>query len=86
MNILLIHGWDYDNYNSRTNKKAWSNRSKFIKELEKKNNVYYPDLPGFGLEKEPNAKKWTLEDYAKFIDDYVTENNIKLDYVLGYSF
>ena len=86
MNILLIHGWDYDNYNKRTNKKAWSNRSKFIKKLEKNNNVYYPDLPGFGLEKEPDAKKWTLNDYAKFIDDYVKDNDLKIDYVLGYSF
>lgn len=86
MNILLIHGWDFDNYNKRTNKKAWSNRSKFIKELEKHNNVYYPDLPGFGLEKEPNAKKWTLEDYANYIKEYIEKNNLKIDYILGYSF
>ena len=82
MNILLIHGWDYDNYNKRTKKKAWSNRSKFIKELEKKYTVYYPDLPGFGLEEEPNAKKWTLDDYATFIKEYIniiilTKNIIK---------
>ena len=86
MNILLIHGWDYDNYYGRCKEYAWANRIKFIKELEKKYNVYYPDLPGFGKTKEPNVKMWTLDDYAKYINDYINENNLKIDYILGYSF
>ena len=86
MNILLVHGWDYDNYYGRCNDIAWSNRMKFINELEKKYNVYYPDLPGFGQTKEPDAKEWTLNDFAKFINDYIVDNNLNIDYILGYSF
>ena len=85
MNILLIHGWNYKNYYG-CNHKSWDNRIKFIKELEKNNNLYYPDLPGFGLEKEPNINKWGLDDYANFINDYIINNNLKIDYIIGYSF
>lgn len=85
-NILLIHGWDYDNYYGRCTDVAWTNRMKFINELQKEYNVYYPDLPGFGKNKEPNAKKWTLDDYAKYIDKYIKDNNLDIDYILGYSF
>ena len=84
--ILLIHGWDFDNYYGRTSTEAWQNRIKFIKELEKYYKVYYPDLPGFGKEKEPDAIEWNLKDYAKFINDYIIKNNLKIDYILGYSF
>ena len=86
MNILLIHGWDYDNYYGRCSDVAWSNRMKFINELKKYYNVYYPDLPGFGKTKEPDEKKWTLDDYAKYINDYIERNNLNIDYILGYSF
>lgn len=85
--ILLIHGWDYDNYNHRIkNKEAWNNRKKFIEALKKKYNVIYPDLPGFGNMVEPKAKQWTLDDYANYIDMYIKDNNLTIDYVLGYSF
>lgn len=86
MNILLIHGWDYDNYYGRCSDVAWANRMKFINKLNESYNVYYPDLPGFGKTPEPNAKKWTLDDYAKFINDYIIDNNLNIDYILGYSF
>lgn len=85
-NILLIHGWDYENYYGHINHSAWDNRSKFINELAIDNKVYYMDLPGFGLRKEPYAKVWTLDDYAKFINNYIKINNLNIDYILGYSF
>ena len=85
-NILLIHGWDYDNYYGRTTKEAWNNRMTFIEALEKNFNVYYPSLPGFGTTKEPKVKSWTLDDFANYINDYILKNNIKVDYILGYSF
>lgn len=85
-NILLIHGWDYDNYYGRINTNAWENRKIFINALSKKNNAYYMDLPGFGLRKEPKENAWNLTDYAKFINDYIKTNNLKIDYLLGYSF
>lgn len=86
MNILLIHGWNYNNYYGRTTTKAWNNRQKFISELSKYHKVFRPDLPGFGLTKEPKTKGWTLDDYAKFINDYITENNLDIDCIIGYSF
>lgn len=87
MNILLIHGWDYDNYKGRTTNIAWENRMKFINKMQEEGyTVYYPDLPGFGNQDEPNATSWTLDDYASFINDYITSNNLKVDYILGYSF
>ena len=42
-NILLIHGWDYDNYYGRINTNAWENRKIFINALSKKNNAYQRD-------------------------------------------
>ena len=86
MNILLIHGWNYKNYYNKTNKSAWNNRINFINELKKNNNVYDPDLAGFGTNPSPNDKKWSLDDYSKYIDNYIKENNLKIDYIIGYSF
>ena len=84
--ILLIHGWDYKYYYHLHNTRSWDKRNTFLKELSKKYDIYYPDLPGFGLEKEPIAKKWKLDDYANFIYEYIKNNNLKIDYILGYSF
>lgn len=84
--ILLIHGWDYDNYYGRTTNEAWHNRLKFINELEKHYIVKRLDLPGFGLQKEPKVKKYTIEDFADYIHKYIIENNFQPDYILGYSF
>ena len=84
--LLLIHGWDYDNYYGRIDKEAWHNRTKLINELEKYYTVKSPDLPGFGLEKEPNVKKYTIEDFADYIHDYIVKNDYHPDYILGYSF
>lgn len=84
--ILLIHGWNYRNYTKMTDEKdAWHNRKEMVKELEKYYEVHKLNLPGFCGEKEPN-KAWTLDDYADFIKAYLDKNNLKVDYVLGYSF
>lgn len=84
--ILLIHGWNYRNYTSQTKEKdAWHNRPELVKELKKKFEVYTLNLPGFCGEKEPNTA-WDLNDYAKYIDDYLKSKNLKVDYILGYSF
>lgn len=84
--IFLIHGWDYDNYYGRTTEEAWHNRNDFVKELQKVFNVYLIDLPSFGKNPLPKEKMWTLDDFAKYIQDYITEKKLKIDYVLGYSF
>ena len=84
--ILLIHGWDYDNYYGRISTYAWHNRLKLIDKLKDKFEVRYPDLPGFGLEPTPKKKEYTLSDYADFIQNYIKENDFYPDYILGYSF
>ncbi|MCT4611741.1 MAG: alpha/beta hydrolase [Clostridia bacterium] len=85
-NILLIHGWDYRNYTKHGGKDAWANRSKFIDKLGEKYNVNYMNLPGFCGQPEPEEKEWKLEDYAEYIENYITENDFEPDFVLGYSF
>ncbi len=84
--ILLIHGWDYDNYYGRIQHSSWENRKKFLEALKKYYQIAAPDLPGFGLNKEPAVSKYTVEDYAQFIHHYIEENNFVPDYILGYSF
>ncbi|MBQ6840645.1 MAG: alpha/beta hydrolase [Bacilli bacterium] len=84
--ILLIHGWNYRNYTNQTNEKdAWHNRQEFVEELSKNYEVYKLNLPGFCGEKE-YKDAWTLNDYAKYIDDYLKNNKLTVDYILGYSF
>ncbi len=84
--ILLLHGWNYRNYTSQTKEQdAWHNRTKLVNELVKKYKVYKINFPGFCGEKEPK-QAWTLTDYAKYVHTYLEENNLKVDYILGYSF
>ncbi|MFI3261138.1 MAG: alpha/beta hydrolase [bacterium] len=85
--ILLLHGWNYKNYNHiLKDKDAWHNRTNFVKMLEKKYQVHKIDMPGFGLCETPNSKGWNLDDYTNYIFTYITENNLKIDYIIGYSF
>lgn len=84
--ILLLHGWNYRNYTSMTSElDAWHNREKLVKELEKNYEVHKLNFPGFCGEKEPN-KAWNLRDFAKYVKDYLDENKLSVDYILGYSF
>lgn len=86
MKILMLHGWNSDNYTNQTDSKdAWENRKEFVKELEKKHEIYKINFPGFCGEKEPK-KAWNLEDFAKYVKDYLDKNELKVDYILGYSF
>ena len=86
MNILLIHGWNYKNYYNQTKNIAWNNRIDFVNKLKKIYNIYYPDLPGFGKNKSPEDKAWSLDDYSNYIDNYIKSNKLKIDYIIGYSF
>ena len=85
-NLLLIHGWDYENYAHLQKDDAWKNRNKFLEELKNHYNVYTINLPGFGNCQEPESNRWNLDDYAKYVDDYIKDNNLKIDYLVGYSF
>lgn len=85
--ILLLHGWNWRNYTKLTKSTdAWNNREKFVKELQSYYDVYKINFPGFCGEPEPNSKEWNLNDYAKFVKDYLDKNELEVDYILGYSF
>lgn len=85
--ILLLHGWNDDNYTSMTKSKdAWHNRKKFVDELSKEYDIYKLNFPGFCGEEEPKQSEWNLEDYANYVKEYLDNNNLKVDYILGYSF
>lgn len=84
--ILLLHGWNYDNYTSKTTSKdAWDNRKIFVDKLSKKYKIYKLNFPGFCGEEEPD-REWYLKDYANYVFNYLRDNKIKVDYILGYSF
>ena len=85
--ILLLHGWNWRNYTKITDSKdAWDNRKEFVKKLEEYYEVYKLNFPGFCSSPEPGNKGWKLEDYAKYVKDYLNSNNLQVDYILGYSF
>lgn len=84
--ILLLHGWNYRNYTSMTKEvDAWHNRAEFVKALEKNYEVYKLNFPGFCGKEEPNHA-WELSDFANYIHEYLESHNLKVDYILGYSF
>lgn len=85
--ILLIHGWNYRNYKNIIKKEhCWSDRIKFVNKLKESYKIYSPDLPGFGSEDEPGVLSWNLDNYVKYINEYIKKNKINPDYIIGYSF
>ncbi len=84
--ILLLHGWNYRNYTNMTSEKdAWHNREELVKRLSQKYEIYKINFPGFCGEPEPN-RTWDLSDFANYVREYLEKNNLKPDYILGYSF
>ncbi|MBR6073391.1 MAG: alpha/beta hydrolase [Bacilli bacterium] len=84
--ILLLHGWNDENYTSQTDSKdAWDNRKVFVDKLSKDYKIYKLNFPGFCGQPEPD-KAWYLKDYVEYVFKYIKDNNLKVDYILGYSF
>ena len=84
--ILLLHGWNDENYTSQTKSKdAWDNREDFVDKLSKHFKIYKLNFPGFCGQTEPD-KPWYLKDYVEYVYKYIKDNNLKVDYILGYSF
>lgn len=57
----------------------------YIENLKDKYTIYIFDYPGFGQSKFPN-KVLTLDDYAKYLKNFMEENKIKNPYLLCHSF
>lgn len=76
-NIIIIHGWkvDTDRY------KGLSNTLK-----KEKLRVFVPTLPGFDQNVSVKDRPLQLDDYAKFLSDYIKSNNIESFVVIAHSF
>ena len=72
-NIIFLHGWG----SNKEIMKVFSENFKDFKHI-------YIDMPGFG--KSPNPYVLTTKDYAKIIDEFLKELNIKKDIIVGHSF
>ena len=85
-NILLLHGWGYRSYSKMAKHSTpWHSKQGFIDELKKHYNVYTPFFPGFCGEGEPE-KTYDLDDYARYVENYIKINNLNIDFILGNSF
>lgn len=73
--IILLHGWGMY-------KETWGN---LFPELSKYYTIYALDLPGFGDNQDIPAK-FALEEYLKFLNDFLEQNNIKKCILVGHSF
>jgi len=72
-NIVFLHGWG-------SNKEIMK---VFKDDFEELRHIYI-DMPGFG--KSPNPYVLTTKDYAKIIDTFLKELNIKKNIIIGHSF
>jgi pimeloyl-ACP methyl ester carboxylesterase len=80
--ILILHGW-------AGSSKSWSKTKEILENQGFK--VFVPDLPGFGVEKEPPFP-WSISDYVDWVKKYcekISQINgefIEPFFLLGHSF
>jgi pimeloyl-ACP methyl ester carboxylesterase len=72
--VVVLHGWG-DNI---------AGIAPFLKELSAKYDVVAMDVPGFGGTQAP-ATSWGLDDYAHFLQSFLTKLNIKPYVIIGHS-
>ncbi|GAX88246.1 conserved hypothetical protein [Lebetimonas natsushimae] len=72
-NIIFLHGWG----SNKEIMKVFMDNFKNFRHI-------YIDMPGFG--KSNNDYILTTNDYAKIIDEFLNELNIKKDIIIGHSF
>jgi len=72
-NIIFLHGWG----SNKEIMKCFSDNFKEFRHI-------YIDMPGFG--KSSNEYVLTTKEYAKIIDKFLEEINIKKDIIIGHSF
>ena len=74
--IIILHGWNL----------SGDLFSSLCVLLQKKGfRVFAPDFPGFGKEPPPD-RPWHVEDYAKFLAEYIQKKKIKNPILIGHSF
>lgn len=74
--ILILHGWDVSSAN-------YSKLKKFSD--EKGYQVFIPQLPGF-IKSELPTEVYSLDDYVKFVVDFMGKKKIDYVFLIGHSF
>jgi len=72
--VVLLHGWG----------DSMTGLDDLRLKLAKSFQVISLDLPGFGKSQTPSSS-WGLDDYAKFVDDFLTKLALKADTIIGHS-
>ncbi|OIP86594.1 hypothetical protein CO009_03170 [Candidatus Shapirobacteria bacterium CG_4_8_14_3_um_filter_35_11] len=75
--LLFLHGWSRG-----INKEKYN---ELVTLLAKKYKVLTVDFPGFGGTSEP-SKPWTVEDFAKWLANFLKKEKINPDIIMGHSF
>jgi len=73
--LILLHGWGASS----------ESFNPIFTKLSQKYQVYALDLPGFG-KTQTSEQAWAVEDYARFVDNFLTKLNIHKAVFLGHSF
>lgn len=74
-NLVFLHGWGQS-------KETWIN---IADNLQKNNNIYLLDLPGFGKSDFP-SKILTIADYVEIINNFLKKLKINKMILIGHSF
>lgn len=74
--IIILHGWKLNSGKYQKLQRIFT---------DKGYKIFLPDLPGFGKNSDID-KIYSLEDYADFVLDYITKNQINSPILLGHSF
>ncbi len=73
--VILLHGWGQ---NMQMMQKIEEHLQPFFC-------VYNLDFPGFGQSDDPTAA-WAIEDYEKFLEDFIEKNGIQEPIIIAHSF
>jgi pimeloyl-ACP methyl ester carboxylesterase len=74
--FLILHGWG-------SNSERWINVADLISQKGFK--VIVPDLPGFG-KSDPLPVPWNMNNYIKWVEEFVKQLNLDEFYLMGHSF
>ena len=72
--LLFLHGWRNDLHSFDA----------LVPELAASYRIVRLDLPGFGGTELPH-KAWELDDYVRFVADFIKKLNISVDVLVGHS-
>lgn len=73
--ILFLHGWQDDLHTFDS----------LVPHLSSTRRIIRVDLPGFGVSEKPK-ESWDLDDYARFVRDFIKKLDVSVDVLVGHSF